>query len=557
MSFRKITFAAIVWSMSGCGDGGAKVATPAATPSPSSSASSTALARPAPAAANVKVRLIAFNDFHGSLKPPTQKLPGTEGPVGGAVYFATHMKKLADGHPNTLVVAAGDLVGASPLTSAMFHDEPTIDVMNAIGLNVTAMGNHELDEGIDEVIRLKKGGCHPKDGCKLGATFGGAKYEILAANVTMTSTKQAPLPGYVIREVGGVPIGVIGLPLTGTPHAVAPEGVVGLSFADEVQSINALVPEIKQKGAETIVVLIHEGGEGRAPSLDACNDFKGPIVKIVEGLDKAIDVVVSGHTHQLYNCRVSGRPVTSAASFGRAITTIDLEIDPKTKDVVKSEAHNHAVTQEVTPDPTVQKILDHALSIAAPIENRVIGRITETLTASASGSATGESPLGDVIADAQLEATKKLGAKVALVNQSGVRSDLIFAKSGEEREDGLVTYGEAFASQPFENRLVTLTVTGEALASVLEKTTTKGGLLVSQGLVVKMKEGVATLELGGKPLAPKSNVRITTNSFVAEREPALKEGKDRVAGPTDLEALEQYFKAHPKVSPPKKPRIIK
>jgi 5'-nucleotidase len=509
----------------------------------------------------VKVRLLAFNDFHGNLKPPTGKLPKVDGPVGGAAYFAAHMKKLSAGHPNTLIVSAGDIVGASPLTSALFHDEPTISVMNAIGLSVTTIGNHELDEGIDELLRMKKGGCHPKDGCKLDPTFAGAKFEMLGANMTSTAGGTAPLPAYVIRDVGGVKIAFVGMPLEATPHSVTPEGVAGLAFADEVKTANALVPEIRAKGVEAMVLLIHEGGEIRSPGLDECNDFKGSIVKIVEHLDPAFDAVVSGHTHQLYNCKVGGRPVTSASSFGRVITTIDLDIDPKTHDVIKSEAHNHAVTQDIAPDPTVQAIVDHAAAVAAPLENRVIGHITESLTAG--GRNGGESILGNIVADAELEATKKTGAKVALVNATGIRSDILFAKSGDEKEDGIVTYGEAFAAQPFGNRLITLTITCADLASFLERTLKEGGgTFVSEGLTVHYDPSpnakrVVSLDLGGKPLAPTASVRITTNSFLAERDATLRAGKDRLAGPGDLEALEVYFASHPRVSPPKKARVLR
>jgi 5'-nucleotidase len=508
----------------------------------------------------IHVRLLAFNDFHGNLNPPSGKVPKISGEVGGAAYFAAHLKRLGAGKPNVIVVAAGDLVGASPLSSALFHDEPTVEVMNEIGLSVTSLGNHELDEGIDEVLRLKKGGCHPKDGCKFSGTFAGQKYDVLGANVSSEKAKSAPLPAYVIREVAGVPIAFVGMPLEGTPHAVIPEGVAGLTFADEVKTANALVPELRGRGVEAMVLLIHQGGEVSSPALDDCNDFHGSIVGIVEKLDPAYDVVVSGHTHALYNCRVAGRPVTSALSFGRVVTSIDLTIDPKTRDVVKSEAHNHAVTHDIAPDVAVQSIVTRASAAAAPIENRVIGRITETLYAGARGGA--ESPLGSVIADAHLEATKKNGAQVALVNGSGVRTDLVYSKSGVEPEDGIITYGEAFAAQPFGNSLVTMTISGKDLVLVLEREMKEGsGMLVSEGLSVRIandggKKRVAEVKLGGAVVDPKASIRVTTNSFLASRDPSLKDGTNRTAGPNDLEALETYFAAHPRVSPPKTKRIV-
>jgi 5'-nucleotidase len=482
-------------------------------------------------------------------------VPKVQGEVGGASYFAAHLKRLGAGQPNTLIVAAGDLVGASPLTSSLFHHEPTVEVMNAMGLTATTVGNHEFDQGLDELLRLKNGGCHPKDGCKFEPTFGGAKYAELAANVTMTSTKASPLPAYVIREVAGIPIAFVGMPLTDTPHSVVSSGVAGLAFADEVATANALVPEIKQKGAQSIVLLIHQGGEvGQGGGLDDCVDFKGPIIKITEKLDPAYKVVVSGHTHALYNCTVAGRPVTSALSFGRVITTIDLSIDPKTREVVRAEAHNHAVTHDIAPDEAVQAIVDRAAAQAAPLENRPIGHITATLSAHERGP---DSPLGEVIADAELEATKKNGAKIAIVNTSGVRTDIVFPKSGDEKEDGVVTYGEAFASQPFGNDLVTVTITGHDLQSLFEKwAKERTGVAVSDGLAVRYTEG-GTFEIKvlGKPLDPKASLRITTNSFLADREPLLKDGRNKVTVRGDIDALEAYFTAHAKVSPPKTRRI--
>jgi 5'-nucleotidase len=508
----------------------------------------------ADAGAPIHARILAFNDFHGNIKPPTGHVPKLDGDVGGAAYLAAHLRKFGAGQRDTIIVAAGDLVGASPLTSALFHDEPTVEVMNAIGLSATALGNHELDKGIDEALRLQNGGCHPKDGCRFSPAFGGAKYAILAANMTMTNTRSAPLPAYVVREVSGVPIAFVGMPLEGTAHSVRPEGVAGLSFDDEVKTANALVAEIRSRGVGTIVLLIHEGGEVASPSLEGCDGLKGSIVGIAERLDPIYKVVVSGHTHALYNCRIADKIVTSALSFGRVFTSIDLTIDPKTKAVIGAEAHNHAVSHDIAPDPSVQAIVDRASAAAAPLENRPIGRISETLAAR--GRDGKESPLGDVIADAHLEATKKLGARVALVNASGVRTDLLFPKSGDEKEDGVVTFGEAFAAQPFENGLVTVTITGSDLASAIEREIGDGGgVLVSDGLTVRYsnasgKKSVA-LQLGGKPLDPKMRIRVTANSFLAERDPALKNGADRVMGPGDLEALESYFGTHPRVSPPK------
>ena len=268
--------------------------------------------------------------------------------------------------------------------------------------------------------------------------------------------------------------------------------------------------------------------------------------------------VVSGHTHQLYNCQVAGRPVTSAASFGRVITTIDLDIDVATKKAIKVEAHNHAVTQDIPPDPAVQAIVDKAAALAGPLENRPIGKITDTLTGGGRDGKPGT--LGSVIADANLEATKKNGAKVAIMNAAGVRSDIVFAKSGDEKEDGIVTYGEAFAAQPFGNRLVTMTVTGAELAQTLERELRGAGIYVSQGFEVKWDRDAKDppkLTLNGKAVKPTDKIRLTTNDFLADRDATLMQIKDRASGGLDVDALEAYFKAHKSVSPPTKPRVTK
>ena len=527
-----------------------------------SSTPAVASAEAAKAVGPIVVRLLSFNDFHGNLKPPTGRVAGVEGDVGGAGYFAAHLRKLGAGKPGTLVVSAGDLVGASPFTSALFHDEPTVAVMNELGLSVTSLGNHELDEGLDELLRLKSGGCHPKDGCKFEPTFRGAKFDYLGANVRSSSVAHPmPLPSWVVREVSGVKIAFVGMTLEATPLGLFPEAAAGLSFADEVTTANALVPEIKAQGIEAIVLLIHQGGNVEAPALDSCTNFRGPIVDIVEHLDPAFDAVVSGHTHALYNCVVAGKPVTSALSFGRVVTSIDLTIDPTTHDVIHAEAKNHPITHDLPPDPAVQAIVDRASAASAPQENRVIGRINANISL---GSAALESPLGNVVADAQLEVTRNHGATVALLNTNGIRSDLLFAKSGDETEDGLVTYGEAFAVQPFGNELVTLTITARQLMTVLEASLWEhANMQVSYGVTVRYeidgvtgKKHVVALVLGGSTLDSSANVRITTSSFLAETDPALKTGTNRVVGPTDLAALEMYFAAHPTVTAARTPRFV-
>jgi 5'-nucleotidase len=527
----------------------------AARPSTDANAASASL--PAGARAPLHVRLLAFNDFHGNLEAPTGRVPGVEGEVGGVSYLAAHMKRLGAKSPNTIVVAAGDLVGASPLASALFHDEPTVEALGQLGLEVTSLGNHELDEGLGELLRLRRGGCHPKDGCVLTPSFGGSAYEILGANVADAGGGPRPLAAYAIRTFEGVPIAFVGMTLKGTPHSVTPEAVRGLAFEDEVATMRRLVPELRARGVEAIVLLIHQGGSTSRASLDGCDGFHGPIKEIVERLDPAVDTVISGHTHALYNCVVSGRPVTSALSFGRVFTAIDLTIDRATRDVVHAEAHNHAVTHDVAPDPEVEAIVERARRAARPLQSRVIGRIARALPMNVGPN--GESPLGDVIADAQLEATRASGAEIALTNAHGIRSDLVFQKSGEETDDGMVTYGEAFAAQPFGNTLVTMTLTGAEVVALLERELRRRApLQVSDGLLVRVGPAhrIVDVRLRGAPIAPAAKLRVTVNSYLAEGDATLKRGTDRVVGPNDVAALESYFRAHAVVGAAGAPRIV-
>ena len=286
--------------------------------------------------APVELRILAINDFHGYLRPPpggitiadpedrTKKITV---PAGGAEHMATLVSQLREGHRNTIFVAAGDLIGASPFLSAMFHDEPTIEALSMMGLNISSVGNHEFDEGKDELLRMQHGGCHPTDGCLGPHSFAGAKFRYLAASTFEKSSGKTVFPAYEIREFDGIPVAFIGLTLKGTPGLVSPVGVADLEFRDEAETVNALIPELKSRGVEAIVVLIHEGG---LPTGDynECPGVSGPIVDIVKKFDRAVDVVVTGHTHRAYVCEIDGRLVTSGDKYGTLVTAIDLKLDP-------------------------------------------------------------------------------------------------------------------------------------------------------------------------------------------------------------------------------------
>jgi 5'-nucleotidase len=527
----------------------------------------------ATSARTVNVQLLAINDFHGNLDPPG----GSSGRIGtvnagGVEYLATHIAQHRATNPNTLVVSAGDLIGASPLLSALFHDEPTIEAMNLLGLDFNAVGNHEFDEGAAELLRMQNGGCHPTDGCLDGDGFAGADFQFLAANVVRKDNGKTLFPAYKIRSFGSAKLALIGIVLEGTPTIVTPSGVAGLEFRDEAETVNALIPQLKAKGVNAITVLIHEGGV-QAGAYNECVGISGAIVDIVNRFDPAVDVVISGHTHQAYNCPINNMLVTSASSFGRLVTDVDLTIDEATGDVTEMRANNLIVTRDVATDAAQSSLLAKYRAFASPIANRVIGSITADITRTA--NAAGESALGDVIADAQLAATAPAGfggAVAAFMNPGGIRADLSYAGSSAGEGDGNVTYGEAFNVQPFGNSLVTMTLTGAQIDQLLEQqfdNPTAGQnriLQVSDGVSYTWSASAATgskvdpssIRLNGVPVDPGGSYRITVNSFLADggdNFTVLTQGTDRLGGAVDLDALVDYFAANSPVPPGPQNRI--
>lgn len=519
----------------------------------------------------IRLQVLAINDFHGALEPPAgsagrveTERPADMPPVtvdaGGAAYLAAHVAALRADEPHTIVVSAGDLIGASPLLSAAFHDEPTIEAMNLVGLDVNAVGNHEFDEGGAELLRMQYGGCHPTDGCQDGDGFAGAAFQFLAANVAVEGADRTLLPAYTIREYDGVPVAFIGMTLENTPEIVTPLGIGGLAFGDEAATVNELVPALRAEGVEAIVVLIHEGGV-QAGLYDECVGISGPIVDIVTALDDEVDLVVTGHTHAAYNCEIAGTRVTSALSNGRLLTRAILELDPRTRDVVSVEAENRIVTRDVLPAAPVASLIDAYLAVIAPLRDRVVGTTAAVVDRVASPA--GQSAMGSVIADAQLAATSPAplgGAQLALMNPGGVRADL---------DAGPVTFGEIFTVQPFGNSLVTMTLTGAQIEAALEQqwqATTTRILQPSAGFAytwsasgpVGDKVDPASLTLDGQPVDPEASYRVTVNSFLAsggDGFTVFAAGTDRLGGALDLDALEAYLVANDPLSSPALDRI--
>jgi len=543
---------------------------------------------------DTNVQLLAINDFHGNLQPPSGSSgriatgPTTTVDAGGVEYLATHMNTLrAEGPRRTIGIAAGDLIGASPLISALFHDEPTIEAMNALDLEVSGVGNHEFDEGVEELLRMQNGGCHPVDGCQGSDPFTGAFFQYLAGNVFYAGTNRTILPPYEIKRVGRhhkAKIAFVGLTLEGTPLIVTPAGVAGLEFRDEIVTINALVKRLKRRGVQSIVVLVHEGGQQNAPfvggfmNVNACENFSGAIKPIVEALDKEVDVVVSAHTHQPYICNFGGIVTTSASSFGRLITDIDLRIDGRSRDVESVEAVNRIVTRDVAKDPTETQIVEKYNERSAPIANRVVGSITADITRSVAAGESGETALGDVIADAQLASTARTdfgGAVVAFMNPGGIRADLVFNDNSGGEAPGQVTYNELFTVQPFSNVMTVKTMTGDMIYRLLEQQQfgTPGGvpvriLQVSRGFTYsydsRRPEGSrvtpGSVAINGVPVDKAASYRVAMNNFLAtggDGFSVFNEGTDQLGGEIDLDAAVNYFMKNSPIAPGPRDRITR
>ncbi|MFJ4485368.1 bifunctional metallophosphatase/5'-nucleotidase [Streptomyces longwoodensis] len=538
------------------------------------------------------VQLLSFNDLHGNLEPPSgssgrvteRQADGTTKTIdaGGVEYLATHLRQARQGHPYSVTAAGGDMVGASPLISGLFHDEPTIEALNKLDLDVTSVGNHEFDEGAKELGRLQNGGCHPTDGCYTDTPFEGADFPYLAANVLNEKSGKPILKPYWVWKKKDVKIGFIGVTLEGTPGIVSADGVKGLQFKDEVETINKYAKVLQRQGVQSIVALIHEGGfpassaynyDCDAPGAGA--GISGPIVDIAKNVTPAVDALVTGHTHNAYVCTVNdpaGRPrmVTSASSFGRLYTDTTLTYDRFTGDIARTavKSANHVVTRDVPKAPDMTQLISKWNTLAAPIGNRPIGYISADVPNTGT-----ESSMGDLIADAQLAYGKQLDPEtdLALMNPGGVRAGLTYAaKAGEG--DGVVTYAEGFTVQPFANTVNLQDFTGAQVIQALKEQVSgsnaaalkilqpSSGLTYTLDLTKAGADRVVTdsIRLNGAPIDPAATYRVATNSFLAgggDGFTTLGLGTNDLVGTDDLAALAQYLTAGSSATSPMAPPV--
>lgn len=557
---------------------------------------------PARAAPPVAFRVIAFNDFHGQLEPggltlrvrdPADPSRSLQVGAGGVAHLATLVRRLRAEAPHAVVVSSGDLVGASPIASALFRDEPTIEAMNAMGLDLNAVGNHEFDRGVAELERLIGGGCHAGDGSPAascdgpGGRFAGARFPMIAANVRRDDGRTL-LPASVVREAGGVRVAFVGAVLRATPTVVVPSGVAGLRFEDEADAINREVAALKARGVEAIVAVIHEGGTIAGDWNDpSCPGARGPVFAIVDRLRPEVDAVLSAHSHQGYACLRDAPgnprlPVVQAFANGRGVSVLDLELDPASGDVIRGrtrvrnlpvanglggERAADAAFPPLPPDPQVRAIVEHYAARARPLAQRPVGRIAAPVTREPSGG--GDSALGRLVADAQLAATRapeRGGARIALMNPGGLRADLPCERAAAPCT---VRVADAFAAQPFGNSLVVMTLTGARLLEALEQQF--AGLNAARPRPLQPSSGfewswravgagarIVEARLDGEPIDPAARYRVAVNSFLAEGGDgfdAFREGTERLGGAQDLDALIAWLGAAPVLELPARPRV--
>lgn len=553
-----------------------------------------------PSSVPVDVKIIAFNDFHGALEPPQVSVPANapdgsvvQVPAGGAAYLASAVAKLKAANPNHIVVAAGDLISASPFVSSQFLDEPTIRAMNMIGLDLNAVGNHEFDRGPDELLRMQNGGCAKytsSQPCRVDGDFPGAKFHYLAANVRR-SNGTTLFPGSEIRTFGtgrrAVRIGFIGLTLKETSTMVIPANVASLRFEDEARTINALVPKLRRQGAEAIVVLIHQGLYTQVGYDDkSCGGVTGELLPILARLDPSIDLIVSGHTHRAYICdygRIDPtRPflVTSAGRGGTLLTDITLSFDTAARRVTAKRADNLIVQGEgyvsaagpvavsadfpVYPaDPGVKDLVARYVAAAEPIARRIVGHLSGPATRKS--TLAGESALGNIVADVYRAGT---GAEIGITNAFGVRADLVPDAAGG------VSYGQLYAVMPFANVLQVKGLTGRQISALLEQqfasdTNTVQNpkmLLVSQGFTYSYDltkpegERISDMRLNGAPIDDGRIYRVGVSNFLAtggDNFTVLTKGTDIGGGPQDIDAFEAYVAKGGTVAVPETNRITR
>lgn len=524
------------------------------------------------------VNIFSFSDFHGHLEandpPMAATVDPTQTPVGGAAHLAANIDKYKGS--NGITVSAGDNIGGSTFLSGIFHDEPTIEVLDQMDVKASSVGNHEFDEGLNELLRMQHGGSHWKDGSYFpGKPYPGADMQYLASNVTNTKTGRRPFPATYVEEINGVKVGFIGAVTEETPSLVSPGGVSSVRFDSIASKVNSAASWLSSaKDVETIVVLLHEGG-AQEGTFNECSNLSGPVVELNKRFNSRIDGVVTGHTHNAFNCTLTDwkggkRPVVASEAWGRGFNQMRLLVDRKTGDVAKqySTATNRLNTRATAADPDVQAIVDTWSDRAGPERAKVVGTVAEDITGDASGDRGIETPMADLVADSILWGTKAPedgGAQISFMNVGGVRSSFLRSTISNGEDVGEITYEEAYKVAPFGNLLVSIDMTGEQIKAVLEQQydgsrgRKKLALGVSKGFTYTWDQDaaqgsrVSDMKLDGEAIDLTKTYRVSTLNFLqqgGDSFTAFEQGTNLQGGPEDLENLVRYLGAHENLTAP-------
>ncbi len=523
----------------------------------------------------VSVRMIAFGDLHGNLLPPQGsrseviRSDGASVAAGGVAHLAAYVRQLRGQAEHSMLYSVGDTWGSSPIESAMFHDEPTIELLNNLGVTAAALGNHELDNGYAELERLRDGGCHPDEGCRYSEKFEGARFPLLAANLTTADGAPAALP-FSVNYADGIPVGVIGVLPSNTPEFIRSESIAGLNFGDEIEAVDRTADILDALGVRAIV-LLYKGDIGAGGESDPCNPVDGPANVMATTVSPKVDLIVTSDGDKHFNCTFPdplGRPraVVQGASHGRIISVADLMIDRETRDVQRDHTltFTQVITHDIEPDPETQEFVARAVEMSDEVAGRRVGFASADITREPAPS--GESALGNLVADAQLAAARSAGAHIALTNPGGLRSDLMCG------ENGIVTYGQTYAAQPFGNRLQVLELTGAQLDELLEqqfqKTATGAPLewilapsynfRYTLDRIAPEGERIRAITIDGEEVDPDRHYRVVVNDFLAEGGDGFEvftRARNRTGAGEELDALNAYFATQNPVVPPSTDRI--
>ncbi|MUK89431.1 endonuclease [Ornithinibacillus sp. L9] len=479
----------------------------------------------------LELQLISMNDLHGKIDQEYSLDPdgdGTFDMYGRMDYTAAAIKEREQENPNTLIVHAGDMIGGSSPVSGLLQDEPTVEIMEEIGFDVGTVGNHEFDEGLDELLRMVNGGDHPEG--KGTEDYDGMNFPVLCANCVYEDTGELFLPPYHVEEVDGVEIGFVGVNTTETVNMVMPSSLENVAFTDEVDAVNDAVEDLTSQGIEAIIVLAH------MPAYQSGDSATGDAAELAHGVDDAVDVIFAAHNHQVNNVIVDNKLIVQASEYGKAFADVDLEIDRTTGDIVHKEAEIVFVKQnDYTPDETVATTLSYYEEAIAPIVNEVVGYNGQELT----GSYTNDSDhgLGNLIADGMNVA---MDSDFAMMNGGGIRDVLL---------EGPITWGELYNIQPFGNTLMTVEITGADLYPILNEQLSGYGSDYSIAgfhytFNPDLQEVVDITFPDGTPIDENAVYTLTVNNYMGTSDGPIKDlGQNPVMGPEDIDATVEFVRS--------------